>query len=83
MNSTDLAPKMVLPAICTVALDGMKPMSSLLMASVSRAWSPAKSMVSTLPIWMPRYLTLAPLSMTSPARGAETVTVSVEAKAAV
>ncbi len=50
MNSTDLAPKMVLPAMCTVALEGMKCMSSLLMASVSRAWSPAYSIVSTLPI---------------------------------
>ena len=41
MNSTDLAPKMVLPAMCTVALEGMKCISSLLMANVSRAWSPA------------------------------------------
>jgi hypothetical protein len=40
MNSTDLAPKMVLPARRTVALDGMKCMSSLLIPSVSRAWSP-------------------------------------------
>lgn len=40
-------------------------------------------MVSTLPIWMPRYLTLAPFSITSPARGADTVTVSIDAKAAV
>ena len=37
MNSTDLAPKIVLPAICTVALAGMKRIWSLLMASVSRA----------------------------------------------
>jgi hypothetical protein len=40
-------------------------------------------MSETLPTWMPRYLTLAPLSITSPARDEETVTVSVEAKAAV
>jgi ABC-type arginine transport system permease subunit len=40
MNSTDLAPKMVLPAMCTVALEGMKRIWSLLMASISRAWSP-------------------------------------------
>ena len=32
---------------------------------------------------MPRYLTLAPFSITSPARGAATVTVSVDVKAAV
>lgn len=83
MNSTALAPKMVLPAMCTVALDGMKCMSLLLMPSVSRAWSPEYSMASTLPIWMPRYLTLAPCSITSPARGADTVTVSIGAKAAV
>ncbi len=40
-NSTDLAPKMVLPAMWTVALEGMKCISPLLMANVSRAWSPA------------------------------------------
>src|SRR3954468_23641166 len=40
-------------------------------------------MVFTSPIWMPRYLTLASLSITRPARGEVTVTVSVDVKAAV
>ncbi|CKP99181.1 Uncharacterised protein [Mycobacterium tuberculosis] len=40
MNSTDLAPKMVFPAMRTVALEGIKPISPLSMASLSRAWLP-------------------------------------------
>ncbi|CNH47948.1 Uncharacterised protein [Mycobacterium tuberculosis] len=40
-NSTDLAPKTVLPPICTVALEGMNPIWPLLMAKVNRAWSPS------------------------------------------
>src|SRR3954466_10946049 len=40
-------------------------------------------MSSTLPIWIPRYLTFASLSITKPARGDVTVTVSVGVNAAV
>ena len=36
----------------------------------------------TLPIWTPRYLTLASLSITKPARGDVTVTESVGVNAA-
>ena len=40
-------------------------------------------MSSTLPTWMPRYLTFASVSITRPARGDVTVTESVDVKAAV
>jgi hypothetical protein len=37
----------------------------------------------TRPIWMPRYFTLASVSITKPARGEVTVTMSTEVKVAV
>ena len=67
----------------TFAFEGTKRSWLLSTASVSLAWSPAYSMDWTLPIWIPRYLTLASFSITRPARGAVTVTVSVRVNAAV
>ncbi len=68
MNSTDLAPKMVFPAMRTVrwrrwnhlaAVDGqLEPWRFAAVADIR-----------DLPTWMPRYLTLAPFSPPGPALG--------------
>src|SRR6202030_3102380 len=77
-NSTDFAPKIVLLAILTAAFDGMYRIWPLSIASVNRASLSLYWMSETLPIWIPRYLTFASLSITRPARGEVTVTESVD-----